>query len=140
MYNKYSNIDVFVVFSERGQMMNIHDYITLGDKNLINEYISTRPMENCKGDGSMPFEKVDPIAEAMELQEMFKDDPETKEMFRQYELEHRETARIQREELEIRTGMSQQAISRFEKGNGVNFKTILKCAEGIECKLVPQSK
>ena len=30
----------------------------------------------------MPFEKIDPIAEAIELQEMFKDDPESKEMFR----------------------------------------------------------
>jgi len=38
----------------------------------------------------MPFEKVDPIAEAIELQEEFKDDPEAKEMFRQYELAHRE--------------------------------------------------
>ena len=108
----------------------------------------------------MPFEKIDPIAEAIELQEMFKDDPEAKEMFRQYEIEHRESARIQQEELELRnrlvemrkfknitqkeletrTGMTQQAISRFETGNGVNFKTILKYAEGIDCKLIPQSK
>jgi len=108
----------------------------------------------------MPFEKVDPIAEAMELQEMFKDDLETKDMFRHYELEHREAAKIQQEELELRnrlvemrkfknitqkeletrTGMTQQAISRFEKGNGVNFKTILRYAEGIDCKLIPQSK
>ena len=108
----------------------------------------------------MPFVKVDMIAEAIELQEMFKDDPEAKEMFRQYELAHRETARLQQEELELRnrlvemrkvknitqkelelrTGMTQQAISRFETGNGVNFRTILKYAEGIECKLIPQSK
>ena len=108
----------------------------------------------------MPFIEIDPIEEAIELQEMFKDDPETKEMFHQYELAHRETARIQQEELElrnrlvemrkiknitqkeleIRTGMTQQAISRFETGNGVNFKTILKYAEGIDCKLIPQSK
>jgi DNA-binding Xre family transcriptional regulator len=108
----------------------------------------------------MPFIKVDPIAEAIELQEMFKDDPEAKEKFRQYELAHREAAKIQQEELELRnrlvamrkfknitqkelklrTGMTQQAISRFETGNGVNFKTILKYAEGIDCKLIPQSK
>ena len=37
----------------------------------------------------MPFEKVNPIAEAIELQEMFKDDPEAKEEFRQFELAHR---------------------------------------------------
>jgi len=108
----------------------------------------------------MPFTKVDPIAEAAELQEMFKDDPEAKEMFRQYELEHIEAAKIKQEEielrnrlvamrkqknitqkeLEVRTGMTQQAISRFEQGSGANFITILKYAEGIDCRLVPQSK
>lgn len=110
-------------------------------------------------DDIMPFKKVDPIEEAMELQEMFKDDPETKQLFKHYELEHRENLRIRQEELEIRnklvemrknknitqkelesrTGMTQQAISRFEIGSGVNFTTIIKYAEGIECKLVPQS-
>jgi len=108
----------------------------------------------------MPFEKVDPIAEAIELQEMFKDDPKAKEMFHQYELAHRETARLEQEELELRnqlieirkksnitqkeledkTGLTQQAISRFETGSGVSFRTILRYAEGIECRLVPQSK
>ena len=29
----------------------------------------------------MPFEKVDPIAEAIELQEEFKDDPETRMLY-----------------------------------------------------------
>jgi len=108
----------------------------------------------------MPFIEIDPIAEAIELQEMFKDDPEAVKTFRKYELAHREAAKIQQEELELRnrlvamrkfknitqkelqlrTGMTQQAISRFETGNGVNFKTILKYAEGIDCKLIPQSK
>jgi len=41
---------------------------------------------------TMPFIKVDPIAEAIELQEIFKDDPDAKEMFHQYELTHRENA------------------------------------------------
>jgi len=45
----------------------------------------------------MPFEKVDPIAEAIELQEMFKDDPEAKEMFREYELAHRAKAQLEQE-------------------------------------------
>ena len=40
----------------------------------------------------MPFTKVDPISEAIELQELFKDDAETKEIFRQYELAHTENA------------------------------------------------
>ena len=108
----------------------------------------------------MPFVKVDPVAEAIELQEMFKDDPETKEMFRQYELAHRENIRLEQEELELRnrliefrklqnitqkeledrTGLTQQAISRFETGIGGNIQTVLKYAEGIGCRLIPQSK
>jgi DNA-binding XRE family transcriptional regulator len=108
----------------------------------------------------MPFVKVDPIAEAVELQEIFSDDPETKEVFRQYELAHRENARLEQEEMELRnrlvefrkaqkitqkelearTGLTQQAISRFEKGVGGNIKTIIKYAEGLDCKLIPQSK
>ena len=108
----------------------------------------------------MPFVKVDPIAEAIELQEIFNDDTETKEMFRQYELAHRENARLEQEEMELRnrliefrklknitqkeletrTGLTQQAISRFENGIGGNIKTIIKYAEGIDCKLIPQSK
>ncbi|MCL1862713.1 MAG: helix-turn-helix domain-containing protein [Defluviitaleaceae bacterium] len=108
----------------------------------------------------MPFVKVDPIAEAVELQEMFKDDTETKEMFEQYELAHRENVlleqqeqelrnrlvdfrkskKITQKELQTRTGLTQQAISRFETGLGGNIKTILKYADGIGCNLVPQSK
>jgi len=105
----------------------------------------------------MPFVKVDPIAEAIELQEMFKDDVEAKEEFRQYELAHRENARLEQEEAELRnrlikfrkdkkitqkeleakTGLTQQAISRFEVGSGGSLKTILKYAEGLDCQLVP---
>jgi DNA-binding XRE family transcriptional regulator len=108
----------------------------------------------------MPFVKVNPITEAVELQEMFKDEPKTKEMFRQYELAHRENAlleqkehelrnrlvefrktqNITQKELETRTGLTQQAISRFETGIGGNIKTILKYADGIGCNLIPQSK
>ncbi|MCL2336246.1 MAG: helix-turn-helix transcriptional regulator [Firmicutes bacterium] len=108
----------------------------------------------------MPFTKVDPLAEIIELQEMFKDDPEAKEMFHQYELAHKENLRLKQEELELRnrlveyrkeknitqkeletrTGLTQQAISRFETGSGGSIKTILKYADGIGCKLVPQSK
>ncbi|MCL2528276.1 MAG: helix-turn-helix transcriptional regulator [Defluviitaleaceae bacterium] len=107
----------------------------------------------------MPFAKVNPIEEAIELQEIFKDEPETKEIFRQFELAHREsemlkqkeqelrnklvefrkTQNITQRELELRTGLTQQAISRFETGMGGNIKTILKYADGIGCSLVPQS-
>jgi DNA-binding XRE family transcriptional regulator len=105
----------------------------------------------------MPFIKVDPVAEAVELQEVFKDDKEAKETFRQYELAHRENAKLEQEEAELRnrlikfrkkknitqkeleakTGLTQQAISRFETMGSGNIKTILKYAEGIDCQLVP---
>jgi DNA-binding XRE family transcriptional regulator len=108
----------------------------------------------------MPFVKVDPVAEAIELQEMFADDPDTKEMFHQYEISHRENARLEQEELELRnrlveyrkkknitekeledkSGLTQQAISHFEQGISGNIKTMLRYAEGIECILIPQSK
>ena len=108
----------------------------------------------------MSFTEVDPIAEAIELQEIFKDDLATKEMFRQFELAHRENKKLEQEELELRTrlievrksknisqreleartGLTQQAISRFETGSGGSIKTILKYTAGIDCKLIPQSK
>lgn len=110
----------------------------------------------------MPFVKVDPIAEAIELQEMFKDNPEAKEEFYQFELAHREATRLEQEELELRnrlvefrksknitqkeiearSGMTQQAISRLESSKDTipNLKTIIKYAEAIGCVLVPQEK
>jgi phage-related protein len=42
LYYQYSDIDVFFVESEN--IVEIHDYTTSGGKNLIKEYISTRPM------------------------------------------------------------------------------------------------
>ena len=108
----------------------------------------------------MPFRKVNPIDEAIELQEMFKDDTDAKEMFKQYELAHRENLKLEEEETELRarliefrkqknitqkeleakTGLTQQAISRFETGSGGSIKTILKYAEGINCQLIPIEK
>jgi len=108
----------------------------------------------------MPFIEINPIEDAIELQEEFKDDSEAREMFRQFELAHRESLlleeqerelrnrlvefrksqKITQKELEARTGLTQQAISRFETGIGGNIKTILKYADGIGCNLVPQSK
>jgi len=50
----------------------------------------------------MPFVKVDPIAEARECQEMFKDDHEVVEEFRQFELSHMEAAMVGQEELKLK--------------------------------------
>ena len=110
----------------------------------------------------MPFKEADMIAEAVELQEMFKDDPEAKEEFHQFELAHREAARLEQEELklrnrlvefrkskhltqkdiEMRSGMTQQAVSRLEASRDTTptLKTLIKYAEAMDCILVPQEK
>ncbi len=38
----------------------------------------------------MPSVKVDMVSEAMECQELFKDDPEAVKLFKDYEMKHRE--------------------------------------------------
>ena len=105
----------------------------------------------------MPFVKVDPVKEAQELQEVFKDDPEAKEIFREYEIFHIESARLQREEMKLRgeltkmrklnnitqkdvqqsSGLSQQAISRIEIGKDVSpsLKSLIKYVDAIGCQL-----
>jgi len=98
------------------------------------------------------------IEEAKELQKLLKDDKEAVRAFKEFELAHTEDERLKKEEqelknklieirkaqnitqreLEAKTGLTQQAISRFETGHGASFKTMLKYAEGVDCKLVPQ--
>ena len=58
----------------------------------------------------MPFVTIDPIAEAIEIQEMFKDDPETRELFHQYELLHRKNAKIEQGELELKNRLVKDEI------------------------------
>ena len=67
----------------------------------------------------MPFIKVDPINEAVELQDMFSDDAKTKEMFHQYELAHRENKRIDQEELELRN-----RLIEFRKTKSITQKEL----------------
>ena len=105
----------------------------------------------------MPFVKVDPIKEAQELQEIFKDDPEAKKAFREYEMFHIESARLQQEEIKLRndltemrkrnnitqkdlqqaSGLSQQAISRIEVGKDVSpsLKSLIRYVDAIGCQL-----
>ena len=106
----------------------------------------------------MPFVKTNMIEEAKELQELFKADMKAVKEFKEFEFSHledeflkieeqelknklieiRKAQNITQKELEVKTGLTQQAISRFETGSGASFKTILKYAKGIDCKLVPQ--
>jgi DNA-binding XRE family transcriptional regulator len=110
-------------------------------------------MEVC----DMPFVKVDPIQEARELQEVFKDNPSAREEFKRYELAHVEAERLQQEEIRLRneltemrkrnnitqkdleeaSGLSQQAISRIEVGKDVSpsLKSLIRYADAIGCHL-----
>lgn len=110
----------------------------------------------------MPFVKLDAVKEAQELQEAFKDDPETKEAFRQYELSHLEARRLQEEENRLRqsliamrkkkkitqrvlqssSGLSQQAISRIEVGKDFSpsLKSLIRYADAIGCHIVLETK
>ena len=66
----------------------------------------------------MPFVKVDPVAEAVELQELFKDEPETKEMFRQYELAHRDNENMHQEEQELKNRLVAKQAARAYSRHG----------------------
>ena len=105
----------------------------------------------------MPFVKVDPIKEARELQEVFKDDTEAKETFKKFEMAHIESERLRQEAIRLRndltkmrkrnkitqkdlersSGLSQQAISRIEVGKDVSpsLKSLIKYADAIGCQL-----
>jgi DNA-binding XRE family transcriptional regulator len=105
----------------------------------------------------MPFARVNPVKEAQELQEIFKDNPETIEIFKKYEGAHIESARLQQEEMRLRndltemrkrssitqkdlqqaSGLSQQAISRIEVGKDVSpsLKSLIKYVDAIGCQL-----
>jgi DNA-binding XRE family transcriptional regulator len=110
----------------------------------------------------MPFIKVDPIREAKELQDVFKDDPTAREEFKRYELAHIEAERLQQEEnrirnelaamrkrnnitqkeLELASGLSQQAISRIEVGKEISpsLKSLIRYADAIGCHLAIKQK
>ena len=110
----------------------------------------------------MPFMKVDPVQEAKELQDCFIDDPDVKEMFRQYELAHLAAERLQQEEIRLRndltdtrrrnnitqkelemaSGLSQQAISRIEVGKDVSpsLKSIIRYVDAIGYHLILEPK
>lgn len=110
----------------------------------------------------MPFVKADPIREARELQKIFEDDPQSKETFKAYELAHIEAERLRQEEmrfrseltamrkrnkitqkeLELASGLSQQAISRIEAGKDVSpsLKSLIKYADAIGCHLIVEPK
>lgn len=110
----------------------------------------------------MAFVKVNPIQEAKELQEIFKDDTSLVKKYKDFEARHieqeelkkqeeelinklieiRKQKNITQKELQEKTGMSQQAISRLEINKEITptLKSLIKYAEALNCKLIPVEK
>lgn len=110
----------------------------------------------------MPFKEINMIEEARELQEMFKDDTSLVKKYKDFEaryieqeelkkqeeelinklIEIRKQKNITQKELQEKTGMIQQAISRLEINKDITptLKSLIKYAEALNCKLIPVEK
>ena len=100
----------------------------------------------------MPFVRVNPEQEKMELEELLKDptaksayeDFEREYAFRQKLAEARKSNNITQQEIQNRTGLPQQSISRIEKGTAQKqsptLRTLLKYVDAIGCELTITKK
>jgi DNA-binding XRE family transcriptional regulator len=100
----------------------------------------------------MPFEQVDITQEQVEFEELLKD-PDAKnaydEFIREYDFRQklaavRKARKITQQEIQIRTGLPQQSISRIERGTAQKqsptLRTLLKYVDAIGCELTIQQK
>ena len=100
----------------------------------------------------MPFKQVDVVQEQMEFNELLKD-PEAKraydEFVREYEFrqrlaEARKARQITQQEIQQKTELPQQSISRIEKGTAQKqsptLRTLLKYVDAIGYELTIQPK
>jgi len=95
----------------------------------------------------MPFKKADPEQEQREFEELLKD-PIAKRAFEEFEHEYafrkklaeaRKAKNITQKEIQNKTGLPQQSISRIEKGTtqkqSPTLRTLLKYLDAIDCEL-----
>ena len=100
-----------------------------------------------KGGVSMPFVKVNPEEEQREFEELLKN-PEARSAYDEFEREYafrkklaeaRKMKNITQKEIQNRTGLPQQSISRIEKGTtqkqSPTLRTLLKYLDAIDCEL-----
>jgi len=97
--------------------------------------------------GYMPFIAVDPEQEKKEFEELLKDpvaksayeDFEREYIFRQKLAEARKSRNITQKEIQSKTGLPQQSISRIEKGTtqkqSPTLRTLLRYLDAIDCEL-----
>jgi DNA-binding XRE family transcriptional regulator len=101
-----------------------------------------------RGDNIMPFIKIDKEQEQREFEELLKD-PIAKEAYEDFEREYdfrrklaaaRKAQNITQQEIQSKTGLPQQSISRIEKGTAQKqsptLRTLLRYIEAIDCELV----
>ena len=95
----------------------------------------------------MPFKKVDIEQEQKEFEELLKN-PEAKKAYDEFEREYafrqklaevRKANNITQQEIQNKTGLPQQSISRIEKGTtqkqSPTLRTLLKYIDAIGCEL-----
>jgi len=95
----------------------------------------------------MPFVRADPEQERREFEELLKD-PIAKSAYEEFEREYafrqklaeaRKAKNITQKEIEEKTGLPQQSISRIEKGTAQKqsptLRTLLKYLDAIDCEL-----
>jgi len=100
----------------------------------------------------MPFIKTDMKQEKKELEELLKD-PEAKKAYEEFEREYafrqklaeaRKANNITQQEIQRRTGLPQQSISRIEKGTALKqsptLRTLLKYVDAIGYELTITEK
>jgi DNA-binding XRE family transcriptional regulator len=96
----------------------------------------------------MPFVKVDPEQEQREFEDLLKD-PEARKAFAEFEREYvfrqklaeaRKTRNITQQDIQRKTGLPQQSISRIERGTtqkqSPTLRTLLRYIDAIGCELV----
>jgi len=100
----------------------------------------------------MPFIKVDTEQEQREFEELLKD-PEAQAAYEEFEREYafrqklaaaRRNQNITQQEIQSKTGLPQQSISRIERGTArkqsPTLKTLLKYVDAIGCELTVSKK
>ncbi len=100
----------------------------------------------------MPFIRVDPEQEQREFEELLKD-PAAKNAYEEFEREYsfrqklaeaRRANHVTQQEIQNRTGLPQQSISRIEKGTAQKqsptLRTLLKYVDAIGCELTITQK
>jgi len=100
----------------------------------------------------MPFEIVDAEQEMQEFEELLKD-PEAKRAYEEFEREYefrrklasaRKAVCITQQDIQKRTGLPQQSISRIESGTAQKqsptLRTLLKYVDAIGYELTIQQK